>query len=249
MPNVDEKNYNIGRGKVLFKPAGETNFRDLGNAPDFKFAVKTTVLKHPSSREGMKTFDDQVTTEQTAAGSLTLDDLKDFNMKNFIMAAAVNAANQADGSVTDQAVTAELDRWIDLGKFKLSSVVVKNQAGDITYVLNTDYRLDAEAGLLMPLSSGAITAAQALKVSFAHAAVASSSMDAATSAKIEGDLYFVGNPPKGKIVDVLGYVAMTPNGDLSLIGDDWTKFAFDVEFLSGHGYTGLFKLRNRGIVS
>jgi len=100
MPNVDEKNYNIGRGKVLFKPSGETNFRDLGNAPDFKFAVKTTVLKHPSSREGMKTFDDQVTTEQTAAGSLTLDDLKDFNMKNFIMAAAVNAANQADGTVT-----------------------------------------------------------------------------------------------------------------------------------------------------
>jgi hypothetical protein len=300
----EEKVYTIGKGKLLFKAAGQTNYRDLGNAPDFKLATGIEKKDHYSSREGTKTKDAQAVIQQTATGSCTLDDLLDDNLKDYIMSNAITSVAQTAGSITDQDVLAELDKWIDLGKKKLSSVVIEAlppadwQAthayvlGDyvkpvvantyryectvagmsgaaeptwpttlggtvtdgsvtwtcrkITYVLNTDYKLDTEAGLLMPLSTGEIKAAQSLHADFSHAAITMKRMDAAKVSAIYGDIYFVGNPPKGKILDVKGYVSLTPKGDLSFIGEDWSNLQFDMEFMSGYGYNGLYELFSRG---
>lgn len=245
---MEEKVYTIGRGKLIFKESGQTNYRDFGNCPDFKIATGIEKKDHFSSREGTKTKDKSVTIQQTATGSFTLDDLVDDDLKMFVMSNAVTNVVQASGSVTDQAVTAEHDKWQDLGKKKLSNVVVTNSGNTVTYVLNTDYRLDTEAGLFMPLSTGAITDGQPLLIDFNHAAITQKRVDSAKVSKIEGDIWFVGNPPVGKIIDVKGYVSITPKGDISLIGDDWANMQFEMEFLSGYGYNGLFDLYNRGTV-
>lgn len=75
-------------------------------------------------------------------------------------------------ALSAEAVTAgELGDWIPLANRHVSSVVVKNSAESTTYVLGTDYVVDGTPGFIRPLASGAITANQALKVSYHCAAI------------------------------------------------------------------------------
>jgi hypothetical protein len=299
-----EGNYTIGRGKLIFKAEGQSNFADLGNCPDFKFTVKTTETDHYSSRSGFKKKDDSAITEQDATGSFTLDDLMDENMRMFFMANAVTDVAQVQGTVSGQAVTAELDKWIELGKRKISNVVVKAQTpsawqagqaydiGDVvladacraectaagtsdatepvwtghvpgdtitdgtvtwtirklTYVPGTDYILDTEVGLIQPISEGEIKDAQVLAIDFSHAAITVKKISAATARSIVGHLWFVGDPPKGKILDIKGYASLVPNGDFAVIGDNWTNFGFNVTFQTNEAYGGLYDVIDRGTV-
>ena len=50
-------NYRVGKGKVYFKRAGATDYRDLGNAPTVEFTPEIEKLEHTSSREGVKSVD------------------------------------------------------------------------------------------------------------------------------------------------------------------------------------------------
>jgi hypothetical protein len=245
---AEEKVYTIGKGKLLFKAAGQANFADLGNCPDFKVSTNVTKKDHFSSREGTKTKDKTIVIEQTALGSFTLDDLLDENLKMFIMSNAITDVVQGSGTqAPSQNITSELDKWIEIGKRKLSSVVVKNDADAITYVLGTDYLLDTEAGLIMPLSTGDIAEDDVIHLAYTYAAITVKRLDAAKVSTIEGHVYFIGNPPSGKILEVKGYVALTPKGDVSLIGEDYINLQFEMEFLSGYGYNGLFEKYVAGV--
>lgn len=70
----------------------------------------------------------------------------------------------------------------------------------------------------------------------------------ATQTSLKGDLYFVGAPPQGRVIDVMGFCSLTPNGDFSLIGTDWMSMQFNVEFLEVAGVSGLIKVEDRGKV-
>lgn len=243
-----ERLYTIGKGKLLFKPEGENHYRDMGNCPDFKITIGTERKEHFSSRSGIQTKDKEVVVKQTASGSMTLDDLVDYNLTAFIMSASITSQAQTSGSITEQVVTAALDRWIYLGKRMVSNVVVKHNSGTPTYVLGTDYLLDTKAGLFLPLTTGNITEAQSLKISYAYAAITTKRMDAGTATTVKGHVWFVGDPPVGKIIDVKGYAAISPNGELPLVGEDWVSFGFNVEFMQHNDYNGLFELIDRGSI-
>jgi|GEM_PF-691236 len=79
----------------------------------------------------------------------------------------IETITAAGGVFTDLAVTAALDAWVDIGRKNISAtgLTVKNSAGTTTYVADTDYEVNLRLGKLRAISSGAITAAQALKVS------------------------------------------------------------------------------------
>lgn len=77
------------------------------------------------------------------------------------------------GSVTDEAVTAHLGLASKLAHRNVSSVVVKNSAGTVTYAVDTDYAVtDARVGIITVLNGGAITDGQSLKVSYSYGAEA-----------------------------------------------------------------------------
>lgn len=114
--------------------------------------------------------------------------------------------------------------------------------------LNTDFVLDTAAGLFMALSTGSFVAGQT--ATFATTTYAANSdrrvTDGGTLTSLKGDLYFVGNPPVGRKLDIQGFCALTPNGDFSLIGEDWMQMQFNVEFLAVTGVDGLIHLTDRG---
>ncbi|MEW6485793.1 MAG: hypothetical protein AB1423_14470 [Pseudomonadota bacterium] len=246
------ESYTIGRGKLLFQPDGyaDSGFEDLGNCPDFKITVGTDKKEHISSREGLQTKDLEVVIKQTATGQFSLDEPKIENIKRFIMSDAGSSSVQSAGNdASAQDFVADLDRWIDLGKKNLTTVVVKDSTETTTYVEGTDYTLDKDAGLLKALSTGSITDDEALKITRTWGAATITQANAAKATTVKGHVWFVGNPATGRKLEVKGYVSLLPNGDISLISDDWMLFGFSMEFLTHASYAGLFEVIDRGYVT
>lgn len=246
MHNVE--NYTLGKGKLLFQPSGTNGFIDLGNAPNFSVSQTVEKKEHFSSRSGLQVKDATVVTKITGAGKFTLDEPNITNLNFFIMGDVIADISQASGTLSAQAFTAREDKWITLGKRKLSSVVVKDVTDAITYVLGTDYELEADAGLLMALSAGAIADAAILHVSCNYAAATMNRADGGSKTQWEGDFWFVGAPPKGKVTDVKGYVNLAPEGEIPMIGEDWQSFGFTVEFVENTNYNGVPEFIDRGVV-
>jgi len=245
---MSANDYTIGKGKLLFKPDGSNGFRDLGNCPDFKITVDTETIDHFSSRSGLQTKDMEIVKKQTAVGSFTLDEPVIENLQLFVMSGSPSDISQSAGSTTDQAVNGYHDLWIDLGKKQISSVVVTDSGGTTTYTEGTDYEVDTANGLLKVLSGGSITDGQALLVDYSYAAVTIKKVGAASATTVKGHIYFAGDPPAGRKLDVKGYVSLKPNGDMSLIGDDWMEIGFSMEFLQNSAYSGLFEVIDKGVV-
>ncbi|GIV73548.1 hypothetical protein [Caldilinea sp.] len=88
-------------------------------------------------------------------------------------------------SVTDEAVTANLNAWVNLvgARLKPGTVVVTNNVGSTTYTEGTDYVVDYGKGRLMALSGGSISDGQALLVDYSYDAVRKGEMQPIERAK------------------------------------------------------------------
>lgn len=134
------------------------------------------------------------------------------------------------------------------GATRVTNLTSATIAGSVE---GTDFQLDKAAGLFMALGTGNIVAGAT--VTFATTVYGANSTrtatDGGTLTSLKGEIYFVGNPPVGRVLDVMGYCALTPNGDFGLIGEDWMQMQFNVEFLEVTGVSGLIHLTDRGKIS
>jgi hypothetical protein len=101
---------------------------------------------------------------------------------------SASAFSQGSGTVTDQAAVANLGASIDLGfrNLTVAGLAVKNSAGTTTYVKDTDYGVDYVSGQIYIIPTGAITEAQALKISFGYSAVAADKVLGGTAPQVYG---------------------------------------------------------------
>jgi len=169
---VEDNPYTLGRGKMLVQkdtdPAGE--WLDLAHVLEVNVTIETETLEHKSSRGGLKIRDRITTTELTASGSLIVDLPIVENIKLFFMADGFSDVSQVSGSITDELVTLHTNRWSEISVRSLSAVVVTGPAGTPVHVLDTDYALDAENGLLAMIDGGGITDSDVVEVSATNAA-------------------------------------------------------------------------------
>jgi hypothetical protein len=96
------QNYHIGKGIVSFKPAGETGYIDLGNAPSFIYTPSVDKLEHFSSREGVKTKDFTAITQIAATIKVTLDEITAANLAPFALG---TVGTDTDGNTIISAMT------------------------------------------------------------------------------------------------------------------------------------------------
>lgn len=88
-------------------------------------------------------------------------------------------------AVTDEAVTADHDTWVDLANARMNpgSVVVTNSGATVTYVEGTHYLIDYGKGRLMALSTGTITDGQSILIDYTYDAVRKGELTAIERAK------------------------------------------------------------------
>lgn len=91
----DVGNYYIGKGVVSFQKEGDTDYRDLGNVPEFEFTPELTKLEHFSSREGVKSKDLTIVTEKKGTLRIVLDEWDTANVAlAFLGETSINTEGQ-----------------------------------------------------------------------------------------------------------------------------------------------------------
>lgn len=165
-PNV--KNLAMPRGSLSFAAFDDdgvsTGEVDLGNVTGLDLTNALEYKEHLTSHDSVVVLDAKKISAAKWTVKFTPDELSAENMALFFLGdpdkqkgASPDREDQTGASVSAQAATIFLDRWIDLGKkyLKADSVTINN-GGAIALsscTVGTDYRIDNENGLLMILST------------------------------------------------------------------------------------------------
>jgi len=235
-PSTD--NYLVGKGIVYFDrldaDGNSTGEIDLGNDPAFALTPENELLEHMSSREGVKTKDKIAIIASNLNGKFTLDEINIDNLCIALYGDDVEYLNQGDGNVNNEAVTARLSRWVklDFRKLVAATVVITDAAGAVTYVLNTDYRVDATIGRIYFVAGGNITEGEGVLVDYTYQQASYPYVAPTTRPVMEGLLRFVGNADFGFDYEVvLWKVKLNVGGDINFISDEWSQIEFNYEAL------------------
>jgi len=239
----DTDNYMLGKGKVyldrLDANSARTGEIDLGNTPAFTLSPTIESLDHFESMSGIKEKDKSVDISVGFTGKFTLDEYARENIKLALLNDGVEETlTQVTGHQTNEPMTARLGKWVKLVNRNIHAVNVTDQTGTITYVLTTDYVVDADVGRIRAVIGGAINEAQILHVDYNYDATEYPMVTALNDSTIEAFIRFVGDPAVGPTYEIeIWKVKIKPSGELPWITDEWGQMEFEFEVLkdaSGH---------------
>ncbi|WP_191569202.1 phage tail tube protein [Paracoccus yeei] len=241
--DYQSRNLTIARGSVLFAkflPGTMTPgpYRDFGNCPEFTLSRTTEMLSHRSSRRGMNIKDAEISLSADLSGTVVMDDVKPKNMAmwfmNDLQTVTVASATAQNQSIAD----VQLGGIYQIGRSEVAPLGLRNisavtvAAGATSYQAGLDFEVDGPNGLLTILEGGAIVEGADLTVTYTVAASTYQQVSAGEKA-VEGELKFISENPYGpNRIILLPRAKITPQGDLSLIGDpdspDWMQLPFSI---------------------
>jgi len=245
--NTDD--YTLGRGKVYFAELDSNDlpegYRDLGNATEFMISVEKEELDHFSTREGLKVVDKQVVVSQKVGLTLTLDEINFENLALFFSGTSAQRDNEGDAGVTGTANLTVVDqgRWYDLYDeasgvgsstepqgnriYDIGDVTIEATGGGSAMTEGTDFTVDKDLGRIFVIDGGNMDAGS-YDVDIAANASSTAKVHvvkALAHSGLVGALKFVQENPadEDKWTEYQFHqVRLTAEGDLSLIGDEWT---------------------------
>ena len=227
----------IGKGEILVAPYdGSAGLRKIGNVKDLKFSVseeEKSVQDYQSSGGGKANSISRITGVSLAVSMM------DRIAENIALATKGASSAVAAGAATDEVHTGYHGQYIALLNHVVpTSIVVKDSTAVTTYVLDTDYTVDAN-GLIKILSTGSITDGETLKVSYSY--VAHNAVQALVNAGIEYKAVFVGLNEAQSDKPVVVTVHRLKFGaakDYSLISDDFSPLDIEGQALKDAAITG-----------
>jgi hypothetical protein len=234
-------NQTLGRGKLYFDrfvPGTEntTGERYLGNTPSFGLNVETQELEHYSAEEGLRIKDQSITLQVNYTGSFVTDDISLDNVAMFFFG-STSTVSQAAQTAQSDVLNVRKDLYFQLGvngarPMGVQQVTVSTVTnGATTYVAGTDYVVDSALGRVYIPKTSAIPNGTNITVNYT---VAAHSHDLVLSGSdlIYGALRFISYNGVGENKSFyMPKVALRPNGEYALKGEDWQQFGFNTEIL------------------
>lgn len=247
LPNTGD--YSLGRGVVYesgivtsTEKPDASGWRDLGNATEFNVSLETEKLEHQSSRQGLKVVDKEVILSQKMTINFTLDELNDENVANFLSGETATHTNPAIAGFTVTVLSASvvLGRWYDIVNtageraydLETGDVLLEKTTGPVTLVEGTDYTIDLKMGRVFMLTTASnISAGDSLQVTVTAEATASpvEEVRGMTQGNIIRAVKFVAENPANSNKQreyQFHKVTLSSEGDMSLIGDEYSVMAF-----------------------
>lgn len=244
-------NYVVSKGEMFFapfKPGTQTpgGERKIGNSPEFTMTIETEDLDHFSSERGIREKDDSMALEVTRSGTLTTDNIVADNIALFFFGSK-QALAITGATVTGEAIAdVELGMTYQLGTSSthpsgargltthtvgppIKKVIVKKAS--VEMVEGVDYTIDMDLARLTILAGGTLVEGDDITVDYKTSTQTRTRVISGSTA-IEGSLRFISYAPKGVKQDVfIPWAKITPNGDISFIGEDWQQLPFSIEAL------------------
>lgn len=221
--------YTIGRGQLLFKRANDPSFWKVGNAKEFTVEFSVEKKEHYSTESGLKVKDAEIIVSVDANVSFVLDEMRKETVAMFLLGTTQDASQTAQTGVSVQLQGVQPGFYYDLQNRNLSNVTVTD-GGTTTFNEGTDYEVDTRSGLLYIPETSNIPAGTNITVTFDVGSDSAELINSGQLYNIEGELWFVADPPTGAVVDIRGNVQLSPEGELQLIGDDFLTLAFKGTF-------------------
>lgn len=251
----DTRDYFLGRGIIYLAELDANSlpkeYRDLGNSPAFSITVESEELLHQLSRTGLRVTDKRITLSQDISMSFQLDEISHDNLALFFTGTTQSVTNPAVagvgtmGSPIAITATAVLGRWYDLKTsydglgtptaFSADSVpkIRRTSGTPMDLVLGTDYEIDRQMGRVF-LKHNAVNVAAGDDIGWYSAADASAPATLQLMKALKGTvkdyaLKFIAENPANaaeKIEYEFHSVQLSADGDLSLIGDEFSVAGF-----------------------
>lgn len=238
-------NLAIGKGELHFAPFKSgtqtpDGFYFVGNCPEFTLNREADTLPHYDSTRGFRRKDEEITIESRMNGSISCDDVRPQTAGLFLMGQEVTLTVASATGLSTVIVGARKGRSYQLGETasqpsgarSVTNVEVTLTSTPATvYVLNTDYTLDAELGMITILESGSIANDAGLTVNFDQGAHTRPQVIASDN-EAQGALKYISYNPIGQRLDYFfPWVKVRPNGDISLISEEWMTIPLSIEAL------------------
>lgn len=229
--------YFSGQGSLLLATKDGSSgdalgFTPVGNVSALTLSIETETVEHKESCTGARAIDKELVTEVAVNMAFTMEN---FSKENLALALYGSSSEVTGASVADELVTARHDKWVSLTNIKVSAVVVGDDATPtVTYVLDTDYELNAETGSIKVLSTGSITDLQVVYVDYTfdtHEVVEAVETSSAPErwARFEG--LNTANEDKAVVVDIYK-ASMQPLAELALINEEFGAMEIEAKVLS-----------------
>lgn len=238
-------NLAIGKGELHFAPfkAGTQTpdgFYFVGNCPEFTLNRENETLPHYDSTKGFRRKDEEITIESRMNGSISCDDVRPQTAALFLMGEAVTLSVASATGLITTIIGAKKGRSYQLGETagqpsgarSVTNVAVSLTSTPATiYVAGTDYTVDAELGMITILEGGSIADAAGLTVEFDQTAHTRSQV-IASDTEAQGALKYISYNPIGQRLDYyFPWIKVRPNGDISLISEEWMTIPLSIEAL------------------
>lgn len=216
----------------------------IGNAT--KFEIKEDGdLKERASRQKADygTSLNSVAIKKPATISIVLDDINAENLALAFLGSVVDGAVNG-GTVTDEVHVANLDKSLKTVHRKISSVVVKDTTGVTTHVLDTDYEIvSAAMGFIKPLSTGAISEDDPLKVSYTYATIASTKVHGGTNSSVKLELLLDGEnfSDQSETVVNVWEAVLSPQDGVDFLAEDFVSITLNGTLNKPDGKTSAYE--------
>lgn len=192
-----------------------------------KFEVKPNAELKEMSSKGKTTYGQVIETvpiQKPTDFKITMNEVNKDGLTLALMG-EISAINQGSGTITNEPITAKLDKWVSLSKqnFAEAGFVVTNQADATTYVLGTDYLVNYRLGMIKALSTGAIIADQVLHVDGSHNAISGSLIKGSVQPQLRAEfvldgINFADNRP---VIVTIWEGVLTPEEAFDFLADDF----------------------------
>lgn len=238
-------NLAIGKGELWFAPfktgtQTPDGFYFVGNCPEITLNREADLLPHFDSTKGFRRKDEEITIESRMTGSIVCDDVRPQTAALFLMGQEVTLTVASATGLTTTIVGARKGRTYQVGETasqpsgarQIASVVVHLTATPATvYVLGTDYTVDLDLGLVTILPGGSITENANLDIDY-NQAVHTRQQVIASDNEAQGAMKYISYNPIGQKLDYfMPWVKVRPNGDISLISEEWMTIPLNIEAL------------------
>jgi hypothetical protein len=221
-------------------------FYDVGNATKFAIAEDAEIKERESRmKDTYGQVLDSVPIKKPASISITLNDLKVENLA-MVLFGDITDINITGAAVTDEALTARLDKWVELDfrNVTAATVVVTDSAGVTTYVEDTDYEVNYSLGMIKALSTGAITDEEALLVDYTYGNLTGKKISGSARPIIKCSLKLDGEnqvTQKDCLVNVLEAM-LKPSGEIDFLADDFNEVTFEGTLNTPSGKTSPYEV-------
>lgn len=224
MATPDSGNLYLGAGEVWFNKfsSGTTlsQWRHLGNVSRLELTQSVETIEKRSAMSGTRAILKRSVVSTTSEINLTLDEW-DINNLTLALLGTSSTYTQNSGTATDSAISGVVKKgdWLDTGKLKITVTGVK-KSPSTSLVLDTDYTVDSDSGLIRILpGSSTVADGDSLLWSGSYPSISSTQIQAVSNTKFEGALRFrsASDAIGPRYLVDFNIVSIVPDGNLALL--------------------------------